>query len=239
MGRSRLPRVSRVPGRSGESPLLASGHSASLSLTIGSVALSHGISQPPMRASTHLAGEARPGRPANGYGWLPEDQLESPDPWPAQDWFKQPAQGRREPARRVRPTRPDLPIQPAPSSRWARFAPSRVQWPWWVLCPWALISVLLHVHQAGQSWHFFAQGGQLLFGSGPGTGLQLYAAHPVLQIGPLALAVAGVLRMLGPDNGQVMAIAAMSVTGPVMRLLSRSGRRRNGLSSDAWPPTTT
>jgi hypothetical protein len=95
-----------------------------------------------------------------------------------------------------------------------------------------LFSVLLHVRQAGQSWHFFAQGGQLLFASGPGTGLHLYAAHPVLQIGPLALAVAALLRMLGPDNGQVMAIAAMSVTGPlvlsgVWRLLPGSERGRN------------
>ena len=50
---------------------------------------------------------------------------------------------------------------------------------------------------AGQSWHFFAQGGRLLFANAPGAGLQLYAAHPDLQIGPLALAVSGVFRGLG------------------------------------------
>ena len=84
---------------------------------------------------------------------------------------------------------------------------------------------------SGQSWHFFAQGGQLLFAAGPGTGLQLYAAHPDLQIGPLALAVSGVLRLIGPGQGELAAVLLMSATGPVVlwavwRLLPLAERGR-------------
>ena len=79
---------------------------------------------------------------------------------------------------------------------------------------------------SGQSWHFFAQGGRLLLATGPGTGLQLYAGHPDLQIGPVALAISGVLRLIGPDQGELAAVLLMSATGPVVlwgvwRLLPR------------------
>ena len=84
---------------------------------------------------------------------------------------------------------------------------ARATWPWWVLWPWALAWVMFQAGMAGQSWHFFAQGGQLLFANAPGAGLQLYAAHPDLQIGPLTLALSGVLRALGPGNGEAAAVA--------------------------------
>ena len=96
-------------------------------------------------------------------------------------------------------------------ARWVREA-----WPWLVLWPWALAWVAFQAGMAGQSWHFFAQGGQLLFANAPGAGLKLYATHPDLQIGPLALAVSGVLRTIGPGNGETTAIAAMSLTGPLV-----------------------
>jgi hypothetical protein len=91
--------------------------------------------------------------------------------------------------------------------------------------------VAFQAGMAGQSWHFFAQGGRLIFASAPGAGLQLYAAHPDLQIGPLALALSGLLRVLGPGNGEATAVAAMSLTGPlilaaVWRLLPAHERRR-------------
>jgi hypothetical protein len=100
-----------------------------------------------------------------------------------------------------------------------------------VLWPWALAWVAFQAGMAGQSWHFFAQGGRLLFVNAPGAGLQLYAAHPDLQIGPLALALSGVLRALGPGNGEATAVAVMSLTGPLMlaavwRLLSAGEQRR-------------
>ncbi|HUY44882.1 MAG TPA: glycosyltransferase family 87 protein [Streptosporangiaceae bacterium] len=195
----------------------------------GSVPADHSISSAvrPMRGSTYVADEARGtppwhSGPQPGYShfWLPDDQIEPTDPWPPAGWFKESLPAAPEPVRVARP------------AMLARFAPRRVPWPWWVLWPWAVITVLLHARQAGQSWHFFAQGGQLLLGSGPGTGLHLYAAHPVLQIGPLALALAAVLRMMGPANGEITAIAAMSLTGPlvlagVWRLLPSSERRRS------------
>ena len=101
----------------------------------------------------------------------------------------------------------------------------------WVLWPWALAWVAFQAGMAGQSWHFFAQGGRLLFANAPGAGLRLYAAHPDLQIGPLALAVSSVFRALGPGNGETTAIAAMSLTGPLMlaavwRLVPAAERRR-------------
>jgi len=107
----------------------------------------------------------------------------------------------------------------------------RATWPWGVLWPWALACVAFQAGMAGQSWHFFAQGGRLLFVNAPGAGLQLYAAHPDLQIGPLALALSSVLRALGPGNGEATAVAAMSLTGPLMlaavwRLLPAGERRR-------------
>jgi hypothetical protein len=113
-------------------------------------------------------------------------------------------------------------ISPAAESRvaLARIAVlqalGRVAWPWWVLWPWALAWVAFQAGMAGQSWHFFAQGGRLLFANAPGAGLRLYAAHPDLQIGPLALAVSSVFRAVGPGNGETAAIAAMSLTGPLM-----------------------
>ena len=78
----------------------------------------------------------------------------------------------------------------------------RAVWPWLVLWPWALAWVAFQAGMAGQSWHFFAQGGRLLFANAPGAGLQLYATHPDLQIGPLALAVSGLFRSIGPGNGE-------------------------------------
>ena len=68
---------------------------------------------------------------------------------------------------------------------------------------------------------------------GPAGGLHLYATHPALQIGPLALAVSAVLRALGPESARVIAIVAMSATGlpllaAVWRLLPAPERRRSG-----------
>jgi hypothetical protein len=155
----------------------------------------------------------------------PDRQADEVDAWPPPGWFKD-APPHRDGSVRLRSAQP---------ARLARFAPSRVAWPWWLLWPWALAWAALQARQAGLSWPFFAQGGQLLLGSGPGAGLRLYASHPELQIGPLALAVAAVLRHLGPGNGEDTAVLAMSLTGPLMlaavwRLLPAAERRRPG----AW-----
>src|ERR1022692_4287996 len=72
--------------------------------------------------------------------------------------------------------------------------------------------------RGGFAWIFFVKGSSLLFSghfaahSRPG-GMQLYASYPGLQIGPLAFAVAEVIRKLGPDQGLVLAQLIMSVVG--------------------------
>lgn len=176
-----------------------------------------------MRGGTYLAKEASPappgyihpsiaehpslpgGWPPPGRPWPPLPEPPDGEPWP-EEWFKDPPAA--------------APAQPAvmTAAEPARFSPRRVSWPWWLLWPWTAVWVALQValKMSGQSWHFFALGGQLLFATGPGTGLQLYAAHPDLQIGPLALATAGVLRLIGPDQGQLAAVLLMSATGPVV-----------------------
>jgi len=102
-----------------------------------------------------------------------------------------------------------------------------------VLGLWSALWVGLRAHPVGQSWHFFAEGGLLLSSGGPRGGLHLYATHPALQMGPLALAVSAVLRVMGPGSGRVIAVVAMSATGlpllaAVWRLLPVPERRRRG-----------
>ena len=156
------------------------------------------------------------------------DPADAAEPWPPVDWFRKPDRaaqyggtGDRAAQRRA--------AAPAPAARTALRV--QVSWPWLVLWPWALAWVAFQASMAGQSWHFFAQGGRLLFANAPGAGLQLYATHPDLQIGPLALAVSGLLRAIGPGNGETTAITAMSLTGPlvlaaVWRLVPASERQR-------------
>ena len=116
-----------------------------------------------------------------------------------------------------------------------------MSWPWWLLWPWTAVWVGLQIalKMSGQSWHFFAQGGQLLFAAGPGTGLQLYAAHPDLQIGPLALAVSGVLRRLGPGQGELHGVLLMSATGPLVLCgglaAAAAGRTGQQIPAASWP----
>jgi hypothetical protein len=102
-----------------------------------------------------------------------------------------------------------------------------------VLAPWSALWAAFHAHAAGQSWHFFAEGGHLLSSGGATGGLHLYATHPALQIGPLALAVSAALNALGTGTGRVVALVAMSATGlpllaAVWRLVPAPERLRRG-----------
>jgi hypothetical protein len=85
---------------------------------------------------------------------------------------------------------------------------------WWCLWTWAAVWTGLRLPGGGGSWHYFAQGSRLLFGDGQGQGLHLYATHPELQIGPIAFLVATPLRLLGTTPGRLVALIAMSATGP-------------------------
>jgi hypothetical protein len=87
---------------------------------------------------------------------------------------------------------------------------------WWCLWTWTAMWTGLRLPGGGGSWHYSVQGSRLLFGDDRGQGLHLYATHPELQIGPIALLVATPLRLLGATPGRLLALIAMSLTGPLV-----------------------
>jgi hypothetical protein len=103
---------------------------------------------------------------------------------------------------------------------------------WSCLWAWAALWTGMRLPGGGGSWHYFAQGSQLLFGDDQGQGLHVYAAHPELQIGPIAFLVATPLRLFGATPGRLLAIIAMSTTGPL--LLSALWRL---VPVSAWRPS--
>ena len=109
--------------------------------------------------------------------------------------------------------------------------PARV-W-WWLWC-WTALWTAIRMPGGGGSWHYFTQGSGLLFGDDRGQGLHLYAAHPELQIGPVAFVVATPLRLLGSWPGRAVAVLLMSLTGPLLlgslwRLVPPHARRPSRL----------
>ena len=165
-------------------------------------------------------------RPVTGHG----ETRDAAEAWPPADWFRKPDRDTATTGWTAR-DRPGIGTAARVPLRARTAVRIRAVWPWLVLWPWALAWVAFQAGMAGQSWHFFALGGRLLFANAPGAGLQLYATHPDLQIGPLALGVSGLLRAIGPGNGESTAIAAMSLTGPlvlaaVWRLVPAAERRR-------------
>jgi hypothetical protein len=83
--------------------------------------------------------------------------------------------------------------------------------PWAAVAAWTALWAWLQSNPAGLSWHFFVSGSQLLFN---GAGLNLYAQHPELQIGPLAFLVAAPLTLLG-GAAQPVALILMTAAGPL------------------------
>lgn len=106
---------------------------------------------------------------------------------------------------------------------------------WAVLAAWTVAWTLMHVTSVGYSWHFFALGAKLLtLGSATAGGLHVYASHPELQIGPLALLAAVPLTHLDPWHGRVAAVLILSASGPLLlaalvRIREWSGRIRDPL----------
>jgi hypothetical protein len=100
------------------------------------------------------------------------------------------------------------------------------------LAAWTAIWFAILAGHGGISWVFFVKGSSLLFTGNynghnrPGL-LHLYTSYPGLQIGPLAFAVAQVIRTLmpsqpiGPYQGVVPAQLVMSAIGLVVLLLIR------------------
>ena len=83
--------------------------------------------------------------------------------------------------------------------------------PWVGVAAWTALWAWLQSNPSGLSWHFFVSGSHLLF---DGAGLNLYAEHPELQIGPLAFLVAAPLTSLG-DAAQPVALILMTAAGPL------------------------
>jgi hypothetical protein len=82
---------------------------------------------------------------------------------------------------------------------------------WAGIATWAAIWGVAQDNPSGLSWHFFVSGTQMLF---HGSGLNLYAQHPELQIGAFALVIAAPLTMLG-SAGQPVAQLLMTAAGPL------------------------
>lgn len=119
-------------------------------------------------------------------------------------------------------------------------ADSRVRRPFWAAVPllsrrqgWLLLAVWTGAWTAwddrvgGYSWHYFRDGAWLLsHPSVPGGGLHLYASHPQLQIGPLALLVAVPGQLLPRQVTLLLAELALAALGlGLLRTLEQAGAR--------------
>lgn len=100
---------------------------------------------------------------------------------------------------------------------------------WLVLWLWTAAWGVVAAIGGGYSWHYFADGARLLLQPGsPGAGLSLYAAHPELQIGPLALVVAIPFQQLG-GTGRLLAELVLTAAGPgLIWVLARARRELLG-----------
>lgn len=92
-----------------------------------------------------------------------------------------------------------------------------------LLSVWTLAWFALVEPNGGFSWHYLRTGGQLIYQglSGDSTGgLNLYAHHPELQMGPVSFLVAGLFNPFPERTGQLLAAALMSLLGLVILVLS-------------------
>jgi len=93
-------------------------------------------------------------------------------------------------------------------------------WHWPVLIAWTALWFGAKAVKGGQSWHFSAQGAQLLWeGAGKhqaAGGLELFANYPRLQSGPLTFTLAEPITWLAPHNGLVAAELVMTILGLVV-----------------------
>ena len=106
---------------------------------------------------------------------------------------------------------------------------------WTVICSAALAP-------GGGSWHFFELGGQTLadLDDGLRAGLHVYAEHPELQIGPLALLVAAPFAAAG-DLGLLAVQLLGAATGPLLVWVVADTARcwhGGGRWNDRWSATT-
>ncbi|MEU7104615.1 hypothetical protein ABZ951_06075 [Streptomyces sp. NPDC046215] len=92
-----------------------------------------------------------------------------------------------------------------------------------LLTAWTVLWFALVEPSGGFSWHYLRTGGELIYqgGAGDGTGgLNLYAHHPELQMGPISFLVAGLFNPFSEHTGQFLAAAFMSALGLVIVVLA-------------------
>ncbi|WP_406438458.1 hypothetical protein OHB00_27370 [Streptomyces sp. NBC_00631] len=84
-----------------------------------------------------------------------------------------------------------------------------------LLTAWTTLWFAVVQPHGGFSWHYLRTGGELLYaGSGRADGgLNLYAHHPELQMGPVSFLAAGLFNPLPESVGQLLAAAVMSLLG--------------------------
>ena len=93
------------------------------------------------------------------------------------------------------------------------------------------------VRRGGASWHFFVLGGGVLgdLDDGSRAGLHVYAEHPLLQIGPLALAAAWGLARVTDGRSLLAAQVVGAGLGAVVFLLVRRVALRATTSPGRMP----
>ena len=110
--------------------------------------------------------------------------------------------------------------------------------------------VVLHASPgAGGDWQTFKEGAQLLFSGHTvtwqrgfvevhGGGLHLYAEHPAIQIGPLALAYAEFAGLFGSATRYLTALTGLALFLPCLALLESAARRRAYLTEQRLQSAT-
>ncbi|MDX3458123.1 hypothetical protein PV396_40360 [Streptomyces sp. ME02-8801-2C] len=91
-----------------------------------------------------------------------------------------------------------------------------------LLTVWTVLWFALVEPHGGFSWHYLRTGGELIYerpGS-PDGGLNLYAHHPELQMGPVSFLAAGLLNPFPEHVSQFLAAAAMSLLGLVILVVA-------------------
>ena len=92
-----------------------------------------------------------------------------------------------------------------------------------LLTAWTVLWFAVVEPNGGFSWHYLRTGGELIYqgAAGDGTGgLNLYAHHPELQMGPVSFLVAGLFNPFPEATGQFLAAALMALLGLVIVVLA-------------------
>lgn len=106
------------------------------------------------------------------------------------------------------------------------------------LAGWAVVWFVAMAWHGGLAWHFFVQGGLALARvGGAGNGLHLYAAAPILQIGPLAFVVVDTLTSIDGHPRLLLAqVFSVAAGGYIVWQARRLGRPAPALAVACFIP---